>query len=285
MADAFLASDTVIRVAEAQKGPRYTTQRIWKLEREALAAAERMEAQGPRPAGELAAGRVIGARPTLKPDQREMVRRLLTDSGGVAVVIGEAGTGKTYAIVAAAEGWAQAGIELRAAAPTWRAANVMRSEGLPAVSIAKLLSQLDRAEHDGGKGLPQGSVLLIDEAGMVDSATLARLISHAERAEAKLVLVGDPEQLSEIEAGGLFRALAERSASRPGSQPRPLHRDRAIAPRPPGIVAPRRRPSTPCGGRALPALDCRRRGAGLRVGREEGEDRAATAPASSEQFN
>jgi conjugative relaxase-like TrwC/TraI family protein len=211
MADAYLASDSVIRVAESSKGPRFTTRRIWELEREALAAVERMKAQGPLPAGELIAARVIGARPTLKADQREMVRQLLTDSSGVAVVIGEAGTGKTFAIVAAAEGWAQAGIDLRAAAPTWRAANVMRSEGLPAVSIASLLVELDRAEREGGEGLARGSVLLVDEAGMVDSATLARLISHAERAQAKLVLVGDPEQLGEIEAGGLFRAIAERT--------------------------------------------------------------------------
>ena len=46
---------------------------------------------------------------------------------------------------------------------------------------------------------------------MVDSATLARLTAHAERAGAKLVLVGDPEQLGEIEAGGLFRAVADRT--------------------------------------------------------------------------
>jgi conjugative relaxase-like TrwC/TraI family protein len=210
LADAFLASDSVIQIAEGAKGPRYTTRRIWELEREALTAAERMRAQGPDPAGELIAGRVIHARPTLKDDQREMIRRLLTSPEGVAVVIGEAGTGKTFAIVAAADGWAQAGIELRAAAPTWRAANVMRAEGLPASSIASLLLRLDRAEHEGGEGLPHESVLLIDEAGMVDSATLARLASHAERAQAKLVLVGDPEQLGEIEAGGLFRALAER---------------------------------------------------------------------------
>jgi AAA domain len=210
LADAFLASDSVIQISESQKGPRYTTRRIWELEREALAAAERMRAQGPDPAGELIAARVIGARPTLKADQREMIRRLLASAEGVAVVIGEAGTGKTFAIVAAAEGWAQAGVELRAATPTWRAANVMAAQGLPASSIASLLLALDRAEHDGGEGLPHESVLLIDEAGMVDSVTLARLISHAERAQAKLVLVGDPEQLGEIEAGGLFRALAER---------------------------------------------------------------------------
>jgi conjugative relaxase-like TrwC/TraI family protein len=211
LADAYLASGSVIQIGESQKGRRYTTRRIWNLEREALAAVERMKSQGPTPAGELVAARVIATRPTLKADQREMVRRLLTSPEGVAVVIGEAGTGKTFATVAAAEGWAQAGIELRAAAPTWRAANVMRSDGLPATSIASLLVELDRAEHEGGEGLPQGSVLLIDEAGMVDSATLARLTARAERAEAKLVLVGDPEQLGEIEAGGLFRAVADRT--------------------------------------------------------------------------
>ena len=211
LAEAYLASESVIQVAESAKGPRYTTRRIWELEREALAAVERMKTQGPPPAGELIAARVIGARPTLKADQREMIRRLLTNPEGVAVVIGEAGTGKTFAIVAAAEGWVQAGTELRAAAPTWRAANVMRDEGLPAISIASLLVELGRAEHEGGEGLAPGSVLLIDEAGMVDSATLARLVSHAKAAEAKLVLLGDPEQLGEIEAGGLFRAIADRT--------------------------------------------------------------------------
>ncbi len=211
LADAFLTSDYVIQVGESRTGPRYTTRRIWELEREALAAVERMRSQGPTPAGELVTARVIAARPTLKEDQRQMVRRLLTGSEGVTVVIGEAGTGKTFAIVAAAEGWAQAGIEMRAAAPTWRAANVMRSDGLPATTVASLLVELDCAEHEDSDGLPQGSVLLVDEAGMVDSATLARLISHAERAQAKLVLVGDPEQLGEIEAGGLFRAVSDRT--------------------------------------------------------------------------
>ena len=211
MADEYLVSDAVIRIGESARGDRYTTRRIWKLEREALAAVERMRVQGPPQAGELVAVRVIASRPALKDDQREMVRRLLTDTEGVAIVVGEAGTGKTYAIVAAAEGWSQAGIELRAAAPTWRAAHALRDEGLPATSIASLLVELDRAESEGGDGLAQRSVLLIDEAGMVDSATLARLVSHAERAEAKLVLVGDPEQLGEIDAGGLFRAIADRA--------------------------------------------------------------------------
>jgi hypothetical protein len=96
---------------------------------------------------------------------------------------------------------------LRVAAPTWRAANVLRSEGLDATSVAHLLAELD-----GGRSrLARDSVLLVDEAGMVDSATLARLIDHARTADAKLVVVGDPAQLGEIEAGGLFAAIVART--------------------------------------------------------------------------
>src|SRR4051812_10108136 len=206
-ADAFLASESVVTVAETAKGTRYTTKRIWELERQALEAVERMAAAPRGEAGELVAARVIAARPTLNPGQREMIRRLLAGREGIAVVIGEAGTGKSFATVAAAEGWAQAGFELRVAAPTWRAANVLSAEGLEAMTVAGLLRGLDHGEL----GLSPRSVLLVDEAGMVGSEHLARVIGHADEAGAKLVLVGDPEQLGSIEAGGLFSAIAQRT--------------------------------------------------------------------------
>jgi conjugative relaxase-like TrwC/TraI family protein len=206
-ADAFLASESVVTVAETAKGTRYTTKRIWELERQALETAERMAKEPSGEAGELVAARVIAARPTLKPDQREMVRRLLAGREGIVVVIGEAGTGKSFATVAAAEGWAQAGFELRAAAPTWRAANVLRGDGLEATTVAGLLRDVDRGEVS----LSSRSVLLVDEAGMVGSEHLARLIGHANDAQAKLVLIGDPEQLGPIEAGGLLSAIADRA--------------------------------------------------------------------------
>jgi hypothetical protein len=64
------------------------------------------------------------------------------------------------------------------------------------------------------------SVLLVDEAGMLGSEHLARVIGHAEEAGAKLVLVGDPEQLGPIEAGGLLSAIAERTE--------PVHLEKVI---------------------------------------------------------
>jgi ATP-dependent exoDNAse (exonuclease V) alpha subunit len=50
-------------------------------------------------------------------------------------------------------------------------------------------------------------VLVVDEAGMLGSRKLTRLLDHAQRAGAKVVLVGDDRQLSAIDAGGGFRAL------------------------------------------------------------------------------
>jgi len=206
-ADAFLSSDSVVKVAETPKGLRFTTTRIWALERQALETAQRMAAEARGQAGELAAQRVIGERPTLKTDQREMVYRLLAVREGIVVVIGEAGTGKSFATVAAAEGWASAGFELRAVAPTWRAANVLKAEGLDATSVASFLHDFERGQGN----LSPRTVLMVDEASMVGSEQLARLIDHADQAQTKLVLVGDPEQLGSVEAGGLFSAIAERT--------------------------------------------------------------------------
>jgi ATP-dependent exoDNAse (exonuclease V) alpha subunit len=101
----------------------------------------------------------------MKTDQEAMVRRLLTGGESLVIVVGEAGTGKTYAVVAAARGWADSGNELRVAAPTWRAANVLRSEGLNATSVARLLAELDRGTAAGERALAKGSVLVVDQPG------------------------------------------------------------------------------------------------------------------------
>jgi ATP-dependent exoDNAse (exonuclease V) alpha subunit len=52
-------------------------------------------------------------------------------------------------------------------------------------------------------------VLVVDEAGMVGTRQLARLLAHAREQEVKVVLVGDPRQMPAIEAVGLYTSLAE----------------------------------------------------------------------------
>jgi ATP-dependent exoDNAse (exonuclease V) alpha subunit len=80
--------------------------------------------------------------------------------------------------------------------------------GIPAMTVTRLLAALDKPVAGGPAGLARGTVLIVDEAGMLGTRPLARLLAHARAADAKLVLVGDHHQLPELTAGGAFRALA-----------------------------------------------------------------------------
>jgi ATP-dependent exoDNAse (exonuclease V) alpha subunit len=83
----------------------------------------------------------------------------------------------------------------------------LQGEGFEDVTTCdRLLADLDRAQEQ----LDARTVLVVDEAGMVGSRKLGRLLEHAERARAKVVLVGDDRQLAAIDAGGGFRALRMR---------------------------------------------------------------------------
>jgi hypothetical protein len=148
-------------------------------------------------------------RRTFTREQEDMVRRLTASGAGVEVVVGKAGTGKTYALDAAREAWEASGIPVAGVALAARAAlELEASAGIPSTTLARLLGRLD--DHRDGSPLEPGSVLVVDEAGMVGTRELARLLDHAEARSVKVVLVGDPHQLPEIDAGGLFRALTTR---------------------------------------------------------------------------
>ena len=151
---------------------------------------------------------VLGRR-TLSDEQEAMVRRLTTSGAGVEVVVGKAGTGKTYALDAAREVWEASGIEVTGVALAARAAlELEESAGIRSTTLARLHRQLD--DHRTGSPLKPGSVLVVDEAGMIGTRQLTRLLDHAEAQSIKVVLVGDPKQPPEIDAGGLFRALTTR---------------------------------------------------------------------------
>jgi ATP-dependent exoDNAse (exonuclease V) alpha subunit len=80
----------------------------------------------------------------------------------------------------------------------------LQGEGFEDVATCdRLLGDLDRGQEQ----LDAHTVLVVDEAGMLGSRKLARLLEHAQQAQAKVVLVGDDRQLAPIDAGGGFRAL------------------------------------------------------------------------------
>jgi hypothetical protein len=146
----------------------------------------------------------LAAHPTAGQDQQAMVRDLCQGGQGVALVVGRAGTGKTFALGIARHAWQLDGYQLLAAAPTGIATLSLQGEGFEDVATCdRLLGDLDR----GQEHLDARTVLVVDEAGMVGSCKLDRLLEHAQHARAKVVLVGDDRQLAPIDAGGGFRAL------------------------------------------------------------------------------
>jgi AAA domain len=99
------------------------------------------------------------------------------------------------------------GYEVRGVALSGIAAeNLESGSGIASRTIASM-------EHSWQRGrdlLTTRDVLVIDEAGMVGTRQLERVLSHAAEAGAKVVLVGDPQQLQSIEAGAAFRSIHER---------------------------------------------------------------------------
>jgi hypothetical protein len=151
-----------------------------------------------------AVGEALAAHPTAGADQQAMVRDVCQGGQGVAVVVGRAGTGKTFALGMARHAWQLDGYRLLASAPTGIATMSLQGEGFEDVATCdRLLADLDC----GREQLDARTVLVIDEAGMVGSRKLTRLLDHADQAQAKVVLVGDDRQLAPIDAGGGFRAL------------------------------------------------------------------------------
>lgn len=166
----------------------------------------------PTPVPEAVVEAAIRAHPSLSAEQREMVRQLTISRHAVMLVRGHAGTGKTSALDACRHIWERSGRTVIGCALSGRAAAELQAgAGIEAVTIDRLL--LDFVEYRQ-EILPRGdAVLVVDEAGMVGTRLLARLLMAAEKSDATIVLVGDDRQLPEIDAGGAYRGLCERLGS------------------------------------------------------------------------
>ena len=146
----------------------------------------------------------------LSEDQAQAVERLTLGGDAVICLVGPAGTGKTRTIGAAADAWDALGYPVRGLAVSAVAADVLAHEArIPADTVDKLLYEHDRADGPGSRWqLHPGEVVIVDEASQLATADLVRLLDLVRAVDGKLVLVGDHRQLGAVDAGGLFRLLA-----------------------------------------------------------------------------
>jgi Ti-type conjugative transfer relaxase TraA len=191
---------------------RYTTQSQFQIERDMALRADSMAVST---TGGIAVGfqgavteMSLRRHGRLSEEQREAVRHVAGPER-IAAVVGLAGAGKSTMLAAAKEVWERgdgSGRVFGAALAGKAAEGLEQSAGIP----SRTLASWELSWQRGYDRLGKGDVFVIDEAGMVSSAQLARFVAAVDQAGAKLVLVGDPEQLQPINAGAAFRAIADR---------------------------------------------------------------------------
>lgn len=143
----------------------------------------------------------------LMPSQRMAVRGICESNRGLDVVVGIAGSGKTTALDAVRLAHERHGYRVLGTATSGQAARTIgQGAGIESHTVASLLARLDR----GSLTVDRRTLVVLDEAGMTDDHDLHRLLDHAARNQAKLVLVGDPRQLSAVGPGGGLEALVDR---------------------------------------------------------------------------
>ncbi len=183
---------------------RFTTRDLFRLENEIQRAADRLR----KTAHQLCtrAEKILAKHTRLTEEQRQAILHLVAPKA-IACLVGRAGTGKSYSLTAAKEIWQAQGSRVQGVALSGIAADGLAKDvGIPSRTIHSFLSALQY----GTLQMQKNDVVVMDEAGMTDVRTMHGVIKAVQQAGAKLVLVGDPQQLQPVGPGASFRALLER---------------------------------------------------------------------------
>ena len=143
----------------------------------------------------------------LNPEQRQVVSSVL-DSRDLAINIrGAAGTGKTATLQELHRGLQNGGHEVLAVAPTMSAVEELHKVGFSnAVTVARLL------QNQNARSQLNGTVLIVDEAGMVSGRQMSELLKLAEDQSVRIVFSGDTRQIRRVEASDALRILGKESS-------------------------------------------------------------------------
>ncbi|MBY2926224.1 Ti-type conjugative transfer relaxase TraA [Rhizobium leguminosarum] len=185
---------------------KYTTREMIRLEAEMVSRAIWLSGRASHGVREAVLEATFARHARLSDEQRTAIERV---AGGerIAAVIGRAGAGKTTMMKAAREAWEASGYRVVGGALAGKAAEGLEKE---AGIQSRTLSSWELRWNQSRDQIDTRTVFVLDEAGMVSSRQMALFVEAVSKAGAKLVLVGDPEQLQPIEAGAAFRAIADR---------------------------------------------------------------------------
>ncbi len=181
---------------------RFTSREMFHLERDLLSHAEQLSGRDRHGVDHRRKTAVL-TQHTLSPEQERAVHEV-TARGDLKSLVGVAGSGKSTTLAAMREIWEGEGYTVKGAALAGIAAeNLEVTAGIH----ARTLASYELAWNNGRDPLTKNDILVIDEAGMIGTRQLERVLEVAEKAHAKVVLIGDPEQLQAIEAGAPFRGI------------------------------------------------------------------------------
>ncbi len=210
MAAVKASPELVVLGRDGRGDERFTSRDMLETEQRLERAADRLSMRVAHglPAATRKEGIVAAGSGSLRLGQEQQAALEHVAKGrDLSIVVGYAGTGKSTILGIAREQWERAGYRVQGAALSGIAAeNLQNGSGISSRTLASLEHQWSQDREL----LTTRDVLVIDEAGMIGSRQMERILSEAEKCGAKVVLVGDPEQLQAIEAGAAFRSLAER---------------------------------------------------------------------------
>ncbi|CAK9254210.1 unnamed protein product [Sphagnum jensenii] len=132
----------------------------------------------------------------LSQDQMDALRHI-TKGDQLSCIVGYAGAGKSTTFKAAKEVWEASGYKVYGLAPTGRATQNLEEIGLSSQTLHKFLKDYE----NGRSQYHESSVLVLDEAGMVDVRRFNDLLKAVDHLGVKLVISGDGAQSQPIEAG------------------------------------------------------------------------------------
>jgi Ti-type conjugative transfer relaxase TraA len=181
---------------------RFTTREMFNLERSLLEKSDTLARRANHGVDAGHRTRVL-AKHDLSPEQQRAALDI-TEKGDLKSLAGVAGSGKSTTLKALREVWEKEGYTVKGAALAGIAVdNLQQAAGIK----SRTLASYELAWNGGHDPLTKRDVLVIDEAGMLGTRQLERVLRVAEKAHAKVLLVGDAEQLQAIEAGAAFRGI------------------------------------------------------------------------------